>query len=54
MNIIQSILNVIYSLLILSLIIIIHELGHYTVGRLCGIGIEEFSVGFGPQLLQRV
>ena len=52
MNIIQSILNVVYSLLILSLIIIIHELGHYTVGRLCGVGIEEFSVGFGPKLWQ--
>ena len=45
-------MSIILSILILSFIIIIHELGHYTVGRLSGIGIEEFSVGMGPKLLQ--
>ena len=45
-------MTIIYAVLLLAFIIIVHELGHYTVGRLCGIGIEEFSVGFGPKLLQ--
>ena len=45
-------MTIIYAILMLAFIIIVHELGHYTVGRLCGIGIEEFSVGFGPKLLQ--
>ena len=45
-------MTIIYAILLLAFIIIIHELGHYTVGRLCGIGIEEFSVGFGKKLLQ--
>ena len=31
-------------------VIFIHELGHYLVGRLCGIGASTFSIGFGPKL----
>ena len=36
--------------LLLCLLIVVHELGHFIVGRLCGIGVVEFSVGFGPKL----
>ncbi|MCJ8139646.1 RIP metalloprotease RseP [Falsirhodobacter halotolerans] len=37
----------------LSIIIAIHEYGHYIIGRLCGIHAEVFSLGFGPVLLSR-
>jgi regulator of sigma E protease len=39
---------------ILSAIVFIHELGHYLVGRWCGVKIDVFSVGFGPELFARV
>lgn len=42
---------VILSILLLGVVVMIHELGHFMVGRLCGFGIEEFSIGFGPKLL---
>ena len=48
----MTVVTVLLAILLLSFIIIIHELGHYCVGRLCRVGIEEFSVGFGPKLLQ--
>jgi len=35
---------------VLSVIIFIHEFGHYIVGRWCGIHAEVFSMGFGPVL----
>lgn len=35
---------------VLSVIIFIHEYGHYIVGRWCGIHAEVFSMGFGPVL----
>lgn len=35
----------------LSVIVAIHEYGHYIVGRWCGIHAEVFSLGFGPVLL---
>lgn len=34
----------------LMVIIFVHEIGHYLVGRWCGIGASVFSVGFGPEL----
>ena len=37
-------------LFVLSTIIFIHELGHFLTGRLVGIPIEIFSVGFGPKI----
>ena len=41
-------------LAMLSLIVFIHELGHYWVGRWCGVKIEAFSLGFGPEIFARV
>jgi regulator of sigma E protease len=41
-------------ILILSLIVSVHELGHYLVGRWCGVKIDAFSLGFGPELFARV
>lgn len=40
-------------LLVLTIVVFFHELGHYLVGRWCGIGAEVFSVGFGPELIGR-
>ena len=37
-------------ILILSLLIIVHELGHFMAARRTGVRVEEFSLGFGPQL----
>lgn len=38
-------------LFVLVIVVFIHELGHYLVGRWCGIGAKTFSVGFGPELI---
>ncbi len=35
-------------IVVLSAIVFFHELGHYLVGRWCGVGIDTFSLGFGP------
>ena len=37
----------------LSIIVAIHEYGHYIVGRWCGIKADVFSIGFGPTLFSR-
>ncbi len=37
----------------LSIIVAIHEYGHYIVGRWCGIKAEVFSLGFGPVLISK-
>jgi regulator of sigma E protease len=38
-------------LFILTIIIFIHELGHFLVARWCGIKVLAFSIGFGPELV---
>ncbi|CAK9072766.1 Metalloprotease MmpA (Membrane metalloprotease A), partial [Durusdinium trenchii] len=35
---------------VISVVVIIHELGHYLAGRWCGVHAEVFSMGFGPTL----
>lgn len=47
----NSILYILLAIVILGVIIVCHEFGHFIVGRLCGIGVVEFSVGFGPKIL---
>ncbi len=36
---------------VLSVIVFIHEFGHYFVAKLCGVKVNVFSVGFGKELL---
>ncbi|MEO0542551.1 MAG: RIP metalloprotease [Pseudomonadota bacterium] len=38
-------------LIVLSIVVFVHEMGHYLVGRWCGIGAKAFSVGFGPEIV---
>ena len=44
----------IFSLIIvLGVLIFFHELGHFLVARVLGVGVERFSLGFGPKLVGR-
>jgi regulator of sigma E protease len=40
-------------LLILGILIVIHELGHFLVAKRCKVGIVSFSVGFGPSIFSK-
>lgn len=35
---------------VLLVVVFVHEMGHYLVGRWCGIGVSAFSIGFGPEI----
>ncbi len=37
-------------IIVLGILIFFHELGHFLVARLFGVGVEKFSLGFGPRL----
>lgn len=41
----------IIGLIVLGVIVVIHELGHFLVAKLFKIKVETFSVGFGPRLI---
>jgi regulator of sigma E protease len=38
-------------LAVLLVVVFVHEMGHFLVGRWCGIGVKAFSIGFGPEIL---
>ena len=38
-------------LIVLTVVVFIHELGHFLIGRWCGVGVNAFSIGFGPELV---
>lgn len=40
--------------LVLTLVVFVHEFGHFIVGRWCGVKVDAFSIGFGPELWSRV
>ena len=44
-------ITVIAFIICLSIIVFVHEFGHYYIGKLSGIHAEVFSIGFGPVLL---
>src|ERR1700722_16981583 len=37
-------------LIVLTVLVFVHELGHYLVARWNGVRVEVFSIGFGPEL----
>ena len=38
-------------LVVLGILIFFHEFGHFLIARLFGVGVEKFSLGFGPRLI---
>lgn len=48
----MTILYVLLALLLLGVLITVHEFGHFAAARVCGIPVKEFSIGFGPKLVQ--
>lgn len=46
----NNIIPIISSLLVFSVIVLLHEFGHFSVAKLSGVKIHEFAIGMGPKL----
>ncbi|MCG8472235.1 MAG: RIP metalloprotease RseP [Desulfobacterales bacterium] len=42
--------NIVSIIVVLGVLIFFHELGHFLVARYFGVGVEKFSLGFGPKI----
>ncbi|QOD37943.1 RIP metalloprotease RseP [Candidatus Wolbachia massiliensis] len=53
-NLIRQFSDVTYSFLsfalIISVIVFVHEYGHYIIAKACKVKVESFSIGFGPEI----
>jgi regulator of sigma E protease len=45
--------SILIFIFVLGILIFFHELGHFLVARLFGVGVERFSLGFGPRIFGR-
>ncbi|MFQ5598101.1 MAG: RIP metalloprotease RseP [Nitrospiria bacterium] len=45
--------SILTFIVVLGIIVVFHEFGHYLVARMCGVQVKTFSVGFGPKLLSK-
>lgn len=52
-SVISMIGYVILAIICLMFMVVIHELGHYTAGRILGFKINEFGIGFGPPIFKK-
>ncbi len=46
----NTVVQILLSILALSILIAWHEFGHYLFARLCGMRVLQYSIGFGPKL----
>jgi regulator of sigma E protease len=46
-------LGILGFLLLLTVVVVIHESGHYVLAKLSGVRVDEFAIGFGPRLLAK-
>ena len=49
----MTIVYALAAILIFGVLIAVHELGHFLAAKLCGVQVNEFSIGMGPCLLDR-
>jgi regulator of sigma E protease len=46
----EFLISTVAFIVLLGIMVVVHEFGHFAVAKLCGVRVEAFSVGFGPRL----
>src|ERR1700689_4572706 len=46
----EFIVSALAFIVLVGVMVIVHELGHFIVAKICGVRVEAFSFGFGPRL----
>ena len=49
----QTLINIVVFILILGIVVLVHELGHFLTAKSFGVFCSEFSIGMGPKLFSR-
>ena len=53
MQILQTVLYIVVTLLVFGVLILAHEAGHFFVAKACKVKINEFSIGMGPAVFKK-
>ncbi len=49
----MTVLYILIAILLFGVLIAVHELGHFTAAKACGVRVEEFAIGMGPAIFKR-
>ena len=49
----MTVVYVLIAILIFGVLITVHEAGHFTAAKLCGVRVNEFAVGMGPAIWKK-
>ena len=49
-NLHEVVVAILAFIVLIGVMVVVHEFGHFAVAKLCGVRVESFSVGFGPRL----
>jgi regulator of sigma E protease len=49
-NLQDVVVAIVAFIILIGVMVVVHEFGHFAVAKLCGVRVESFSVGFGPRL----
>ena len=49
----MTIIYILLAILLFGVLIAVHEFGHFTAAKLCGVRVEEFAIGMGPEILKK-
>lgn len=48
-----ALVTTVVFLVVLSLVVFVHEFGHYLIARCCGVAVDEFAIGYGREIFGR-
>ena len=46
----EFLVSTVAFIVLIGVMVVVHEFGHFAVAKLCGVRVEAFSFGFGPRL----
>ena len=49
----MTIIYILAAVLVFGVLIAVHELGHFLAAKACGVRVNEFSIGMGPEVWSR-
>jgi regulator of sigma E protease len=49
-NVHDVVVAIVAFIVLIGVMVVVHEFGHFAVAKLCGVRVEAFSIGFGPRL----
>ena len=49
----MTIIYILLAILLFGVLIAVHEFGHFTAAKLCGVRVEEFAIGMGPAIWKK-